>query len=612
MTQKKYLKKIQKDFSNTEKLSKVIPYAYRQQQVDLAMNIATCIVGSDDEQGLLIAESETGTGKTLAYLIPVLRTKKRVLISTYTRTLQDQLMFRDLPLLQKALGVSRSVALLKGRLNYLCPKRMEEKLQSHRLSAKQKMYLLRVREWAEESADGDLNALPFDVGQKGIRPLVTANAEQCLGSQCALWSRCPLMQAREKAHKADVVISNHSLMLTDLALKASNHGELLPDFDVYILDEAHHMPKLASQFFGFQITYFRLLQWHQQLQESLNELADELVFKNEAEDLFDQLLADWGLISLVDLHQRWLEFPALIESRKKRSEMMRKCHDQALSIQDDMQFIIKPDDGYVAWYEGQGEHLRFLAAPIDSGETLKKHVWSQESHFVLLSATLRISERFDYMQKNLGMPDATTCHYPSPFNYEQQALIYIPTEVADLTSEMLRLLHASEGRAFVLFTSYSALQRIAPVLKSSLPWPVLIQGGGKSKWDILEEFQVSRESILCGTRGFWEGVDMPGETLSMVIVDKLPFSPPDDPLLKARVIACENQGGNGFKDIQLPESIAVLKQGVGRLIRSMDDRGVIALLDSRIHHRFYGAEIIANLPPAKVTSHIDDVRNFFL
>ena len=606
---KKILKKIKNDFINHK--IKIKHYQYREKQVELAHKIAVCLF-DETKQKLLLAESETGTGKTLAYLIPVLRSKQRILISTHTRTLQDQLMFRDLPVLQQALGLSRSTALLKGRLNYLCPKRLEENLQSHRLSSKHRVDLMKVQQWAGDSLDGDLNALPFDVGQKGVRGMITATAEQCLGSQCDLWHRCPLMIAREKAKEADIVISNHSLLLTDAALKSSGQGELIPDFDAYILDEAHHLPKLASRLFGLQVSYQRLIQWHQNTQESLDELADEIQFKHELKIYFLDFMSHWGNISLVDLMKNWSELPKFLQSREKRGELIRQCYEQALRIQNDMAFIIQPDDYHVAWYEGEGEYLRYLAAPVDSGEVLKKHVWHKDANFVLLSATFRISDCFDYAKMNLGMQDAQTCHYTSPFDYASQALIYIPNKVFALSDEIITLLHASQGRAFVLFTSHHVLKRVAPILRKSIPWPILEQGGGKSKLSILKEFQEDTSSILCGTRGFWEGIDMPGKTLSMVIMDKLPFSPPSDPLLQARISLCETMGGHGFRDIQLPETIAVLKQGAGRLIRSMNDRGVIALLDSRVHQRAYGADIIKNLPPARMTKNINDVTKFFL
>ncbi len=588
----------------------------RPEQVALAGEIAEAI----DAGSRLLAEAGTGTGKTLAYLVPALRSDARVLISTHTKALQDQLVFRDIPAVQAALGCQRCIALLKGRSNYLCPHRLKNKLQDHRLDARVATPLLAVNEWAETSSDGDLSGLGFDVFEAGIGGLVTATAEQCLGAKCPEWKRCPLMRARSRAQEADIVVSNHSLLLADAALKSGDFGEVLPDFDAYILDEAHALPELASQHFGRQLGRGRLTQWFNDMQAVLDGLGDEPALRRELTTHVQKVLDAWAQPELAALRDAWLPLEALAESRSARSEELCKLHARAVAIGEDIAAIETPSPGFVGWTEGAGEHKRHILAPVETGPVLDAHLWERPAAFVLLSATLRISGSFRYARGRLGLEDARECYHGSPFDYRRQAMLYLPRHLpapgardyADgIVSEIEALLRASNGRAFVLFTTHQLLRRVAPKLAERLPWPVLEQGKSGSNDAILSQFREDKHSILCGTRGFWEGVDVPGEALSLVIIDKLPFAPPDNPLLRARIAACEAAGGNGFRDIQLPDAIAVLRQGMGRLIRSDTDRGVMALLDSRIYHRSYGREVVRNLPAAPVRQEIADVRRFF-
>lgn len=591
-------------------------YSYRAEQVQLAGEIA----GALDQGDALLAEAETGTGKTLAYLVPALHFDGKVLISTHTRALQDQLMHRDIPAVFNATGRRRSVALLKGRSNYLCPFRMKKYLQSGQLEFWAQKPLLEVSEWAEKTRDGDLAGLHFDVFEKGIGVMVTATVEQCSGSKCDDYHQCPLMKARQRAMEADIVVSNHSLMLADAALKSGEFGEILPQFDAYVIDEAHSLPDLAAQHFGMQVNRLRLITWLNDMQAALDTLADEQVLKNEFLEDGRALLDAWPKDDKALLQSCWQPIADRAASRNERSEDMAKLAERALQIANDIDALIRPPSGFVAWAEGQGEHLRYQVAPVETGPVLQTHLWERPASFVLLSATLRVSASFAYTKERLGLPDATETFHPSPFNYAEQGLIYLPRRLPDprdprgreaLVDEMETLLRASRGRAFVLFTSWQMLNYASAELADRLPWPVLVQGKSGSKDAILEEFRADTHSILCGTRSFWEGVDVPGDTLSLVIVDKVPFAPPNDPLLQARVRRCEEEGGNGFRDIQLPEAIAVLRQGVGRLIRTQTDRGVMAVLDSRIYSKSYGREIVRNLPPARIVEDLSEVRWFF-
>ncbi len=593
-------------------------YIYRQEQVVLAEEIANTIT----QKTILLAEAETGTGKTLAYLIPALRTSDKVLISTHTKALQDQLMFRDIPAVQKALGVRRKIALLKGRSNYYCPQRLNTHLASNQQEIWAKKNLLKVAKWAEDTNDGDLSALAFDVFEKGIGQLVTATADQCTGSKCEDYKQCPLMKARQKAQSADIVVANHSLLLADASLKSGDFGEVLPIFDTYILDEAHSLPDLASRQFGIQLSRSRLIYWLNDMQAILETFGDEADLKEQVRTHGAEVVSQWADKDLKDIKTSWEALLDIAISREERHDDMLKLSERATIIMEEMQQILTPQDGFVVWYEGDGERKQYISAPIETGPVLAHHLWEREASFVLLSATLRVSDKFDYARQRLGLSAevAQESFHPSPFNYQEQAMLYLPKHIPEprdakyqevMQNEIESLLRTSRGRAFVLFTSHYALRTYAIPLQRALPWQVLIQGESGSRDAILESFRKDKHSILCGTRSFWEGVDVPGETLSLVIIDKIPFAPPTDVLLKERTKHCEALGGNGFMDIQLPEAIAVLRQGVGRLIRSTSDRGGIAILDSRLHTKRYGKEVVRNLPHAPIAHDLGDMRWFF-
>ncbi len=618
-----FSQQITADFQPDTPLAEEMPgYIYREEQVKLAEEIADAF----DAGRVLLAEAETGTGKTLAYLIPALRSSEKILISTHTKALQDQLMHRDIPALQKAMGVKRRIALLKGRSNYLCPHRLKSFVASHQIEMWAKKSLLKVQQWANRSSDGDLSGLPFDVFEKGIGPMVTATADQCGGSKCPEWNACPLMKARQRAQEADIVISNHALLLADAALKSGDFGEILPAFDSYVLDEAHSLPDLACHHFGIQLSRLKLIQWLNDMQAALDELGDEAALKKDVIEAGRLALDAWPNSDMKVVEAAWQPLVELSASRSGRSEDMAKLAERADMIRQDMVAVEKPHDGFVAWSEGDGEHRRHIVAPVETGPVLNEHLWERPASFVLLSATLRNSGTFEYAKSRLGFSDEgfngelVESFHPSPFNYQQQALTYLPRHLTDtrseqgqesLLDEIETLVRASRGRAFVLFTSYSMLNRIAPELEERVPYKVLVQGKSGSRDAILTQFREDTSSILCGTRSFWEGVDVPGESLSLVIIDKMPFAPPSDPLLQARIKACEEKGGNGFRDIQLPEAIGVLRQGVGRLIRNSEDRGVMAILDSRLYQKFYGREVVKNLPPAPIRDDLAEVRWFF-
>ncbi|MDQ6950169.1 MAG: ATP-dependent DNA helicase [Mariprofundales bacterium] len=607
-------RKVRGLFAADGALAQALPgFQAREAQLALALEITRAMEGGDS----LIAEAETGTGKTLAYLIPALVGEGKVLISTHTKALQDQLMHRDIPAVQRALGRNRAIALLKGRSNYLCPHRLQQALTSHQMELWMESPLLKVKQWGERSRDGDLSGLGFDPFVRGIGGLITATAEQCLGSKCGQFSRCPLMSARQKAHDADVVISNHSLLLADARLKAGEFGAVLPDFDHYVIDEAHGLPKLASQHFGVQLGRRRLMQWLRDVQLALEEQGDEPALMAELAEAGAALLQQWTTWELAALSAGWDAAVAPFFKAEFDDDELIRLDARARSICADFAAVAEPEPGFVAWEDGEGDFRRWQAAPVETGPVLDRYLWQIPASFVLLSATFRVSNSFAYIKHHVGLPEALESYHSSPFDYPSQALIYLPRHLIPGGDERLvveameSLLRASSGRAFVLFTAHSALRRIAPQLAQQLPWPVLIQGEGVGRDALLQQFRQQGNSVLCGTRSFWEGVDVPGAALSMVIIDKMPFAPPNDPLLAERIRRCEADGGNGFRDIQLPEAIAVLRQGVGRLIRSEQDRGVMAILDSRLRQKFYGREVLRNLPPAPLCDDLAEVRWFF-
>lgn len=609
--------RVSTDFSSDSGLADEFPnYTWRSEQTRLAAVIVTAM----EQKDILLAEAETGTGKTLAYLVPAIRSSQKTLISTHTRALQDQLVSRDLPAVMRALRVEKKIALLKGRSNYICPHHLNQKLRDHHLTPPVRQLLQDVSIWSEGSPDGDLSFLEFDVFDAGIGGMVTSTAEQCLGRNCPEWERCPLAGARARTRDADIVITNHSLLLADAALKSGEFGEILPLFDVYILDEAQSIPDLASQHFGLQLTSQRFSRWGNDMEVALEELGDEMALQREINLLVRALLPVFSNSGLADVLVAWRQLVALADSRVERNQDLLKLARRAEEIGQQIEAIMQPAGGFVAWSEGDSMSKRYCLAPIETGPLLEEHLWGREAAFILLSASLRVSDKFTYAKGRLGLPDAKEATHTSPFNYSEQALIYVPEQMPaprsdgyeeKLLAEMEALLTASQGRAFVLFTSHRVLAHIAPVLASRLPWRVLVQGKDGTNDKIMSIFQEDTSSILCGTRSFWEGVDVPGDALSMVIIEKIPFAPPDDPLLNERIKLCNKQGGNGFRDIQLPEAVATLKQGLGRLIRSPSDRGVMALLDSRVHTKSYGREVLRNFPPAPRTSKVRDVLIFF-
>ncbi|MGN0858818.1 MAG: ATP-dependent DNA helicase [Stenotrophomonas sp.] len=624
-------------------------FAPRPAQQQLAAAIATAI----EQVDVLLAEAGTGTGKTFAYLVPVLLSGKRSIISTGTRALQDQLFHRDLPRLQQALGVRVRAALLKGRANYLCRYRTEQALTAPQ-AASDLAELARVAAWAGSSVDGDVSGLAWLGEQSPLLPQVTSTQDNCLGHDCPFWGECFVVAARQRAQAADLVVVNHHLLLADLALKQEGFGEILPGAQTFIIDEAHQLPELAANFFGqsfgsrplqelaldcereaaqvaaagsvIATPAATLAQALQQLRQAMGGLPVRgtqwaAMIQPAVADGFELLEQAIGLLL------------AALAGVKEASAGLLACHARAqLALRVLQQWLDAPaepglfDDApaqetqapSVRWYELTARGFRCQTTPMDVSAPLRAHRQASAAAWVFTSATLTVGGGFDHVAARLGLDDPATLGLPSPFDWTRQALCYLPPDLPDpgasqfgaaQLAAVLPVLQASGGRAFLLFASHRALREAAQALAGA-PWPLFVQGTAPRAL-LLEQFRAAGNGVLLGTASFREGVDVVGDALSVVVIDKLPFAAPDDPVFAARLEAIERAGGNAFRAEQLPQAVIALKQGVGRLLRSETDRGVLVLCDRRLQTRSYGKVFFASLPPLRRTAQLAEVQAFF-
>jgi ATP-dependent DNA helicase DinG len=577
----------------------------------------------------LVVEAGTGTGKTFAYLVPALLSGKRVLISTGTRTLQDQLFNKDLPLLAGAIGVPARVALLKGRSNYLCSYRFEQLGAQRSLAGQRDRTLARVELWARSTRSGDLAEVPGLSDAHPLWPQLTSTRENCLGARCAQIGRCHVVDARRKAIESDIVIVNHHLLLADLALKEDGFGDLLGAADAVIIDEAHQIPDLATQFFGAR---FGSRQVELLVRDARQELAQQgtaalgaecaaverqlaaLAEVLRATPRHDWLAADTPLADAAsDLEQALRALGAGL-GELDRGAGIAQAAARAHELAGRLGEITQAEE-----HEGarsieltqRGFSLSLL--PFDVAERFAALTGGTRAAWVFTSATLSVSEDFTHFTSRLGLGEAETLAIPSPFDFESQALLYLPSRLPDPASPAhteavveaaVPLIEASAGGAFVLFTSHRALQRAAGLLRARWAelgeFPLLVQGEAPRE-QLLRSFRESGNAVLLGTASFWEGVDVKGDALRLVIIEKLPFASPDDALTRARIEHLKAHGGNAFREYQLPEAALALKQGVGRLIRSETDRGVVVICDPRLVDKPYGRVFRASLPPMPIT-----------
>lgn len=624
-------------------LARALPgYRARPAQLQMAERIQAALAARE----LLLVEAGTGTGKTFAYLVPVLQSGRRVLISTGTRTLQDQLFHRDLPLLAGALGRPARVTLLKGRSNYLCRARIAEPaMQSALLPTPADGVYARILEWAQATRSGDLAELPELSDSHPLRFQVTSTRENCLGARCAQFDSCHVFQARRAAMEADIVVVNHHLLLADLALKEDGFGDLLPSVDAVVLDEAHQLPDLASEFFGVSIS-------SRQLELLLADLEREPGSARLSAPLQRSLGAAHTVLGRSERHVGWRELGA--DAHQALRTLQCACRDlgaklEAIGPPPELQQYAararalavalaqiindapEPADGNagaianadadadagtvgVAGARTLSTHARGFALrllPYEIASRFQAQLSQAHNAWIFTSATLAVGDDFSHFASRLGLDGAATLRFDSPFDYTRQALLYLPRGLpepsdpgfGDAVIETARpLLESAGGGAFVLFTSHRALRHAAQRLAGQLPpeLPLLVQGTAPRE-QLLRRFRASGRAVLLGTASFWEGVDVQGSALRLVIIDKLPFASPEDPVVRARIEYLKARGANAFKDYQLPEAVLALKQGVGRLIRSEEDRGVVVICDPRMSERAYGRIFRASLPPMAST-----------
>ena len=590
----------------------------------------------------LIVEAGTGTGKTFAYLMPALLSGKKVIISTGTRHLQDQLFGKDLPVVRKALNAPVHSALLKGRSNYLCWHRLQTVASEGRqLTGKQLHELEEVRAWSAHTASGDIAELGLVSEDSVVWPRVTSTVENCLGQECEFFQDCFVVKARRNAMEADIVVINHHLLFADMVLKEEGFGELLPGADAFIIDEAHQLPEVASIFFGTTLSSHQLRDLARDVRlEHLREAGDMQDLPDAAdrmEAVIHQLRlalgqadrrAAWSEVATDrDVQTILLELAGCLQRLKdwlvlaaERGKGLESCRQRATLMNDRLLLLLEhASSDYIHWFETFRTSFRLNLTPLDVAPYFRSCVESLQSAWVFTSATLAVGEGFEHFSGQLGLDDARKLKLDSPFNYKKNALLYMPAEMpppndrfyVDAVVSCARdILQASKGRAFMLFTSHAALQSAARQLQDTLPYPLLVQGSAPRR-ELLERFRELGNAVLLGTSSFWEGVDVRGAALSCVIIDKLPFGSPGEPVLQARIEAMREQGENPFMQYQLPRAVINLKQGVGRLIRDENDRGVLVLCDPRLRGKAYGKVFLKSLPDMQQTSSTDVVEKFF-
>jgi len=605
------------------------------------LRMAEAVVAAIQSQGELIAEAGTGTGKTYAYLVPALLSNQRTIISTGTKALQDQLFHRDLPRVRQALGARLRTALLKGRANYLCWYRLERARSEGLFDSRETVAQLHaLHTWASASDSGDLSEASFLPEGSPLWPQVTSTAENCLGTDCPFYQDCFVVKARQRAQEADLVVVNHHLLFADQALKQEGFGEILPGAHTFILDEAHQVPELAAQFFGRMLSARQLQDLARDAQtEAVAVSGAQAVVQAPARALDEAVrdlrlaldavpargnLALWsrtpGLDEVLGKARGALaELHAVLAPLDERSVGLKSCAERAEQLTGDAEAVFGPhDDGLVRWYELSARGFQVHCTPLDVSATLRDFRARSQASWIHTSATLAVDGHFEHFASQMGLVSPQTLLQASPFDYHNQALLYLPQAMPEpgtphhveaLIEATLPLLDASNGRAFLLFTSHRALRQAAELLAERREFPLFVQGT-QSRHLLLESFRASGNGVLLGAASFWEGVDVAGDALQLVVIDKLPFAAPDDPVLEARLDSIRRRGGQPFRDWQLPQAVIALKQGAGRLIRTHEDHGVLVLCDPRLVSKSYGALFLASLPPFARTRDAERVLGF--
>lgn len=631
-------------FSDQGPLAETISgYRMRQQQLEMALAIEAAI--KDNKQ--LVAEAGTGTGKTFAYLIPALLSGGKVIVSTGTKTLQDQLYTRDLPAVRDALKVPVTVAMLKGRANYVCHFHLERAANEGRFVSREDAgYVHIIRNFMENSSTGDKAELTEVPENATIWPSVTSTRDNCMGQECNYYKDCFVMEARKRALAADVVVVNHHLFFADVMLRDEGVAELLPSANTVIFDEAHQLPEVAGLFFGEDVSTSQLLELARDAEAEYITTAKDCPALQEAANKLEKSVRDFRLVfayegsrmpvqkalalknfdtAYAEMQEKLKALTDVLETQAARDPALENCWQRGAALMIQLQRWLGAENAnLVRWVEVFTQSVQLHATPLSVAEGFGKQLNAQPRAWIFTSATLAVKSDFSHYINQMGLTNADTCYWSSPFDYDKQALFYAPPDMPDpnspgysasVAAAALPVIQASQGRAFVLCTSLRAMREIHALLKEAfeqngIEYPLLMQGES-SRTELLERFRKRGNAVLVGSQSFWEGVDVRGEALSCVIIDKLPFAPPDDPVLSARIDKLNAEGKNAFMEYQLPYAVITLKQGAGRLIRDEADRGVLMICDPRLITKPYGRRIWQSLPPFKRTRVLADVLAFF-
>ena len=604
--------------------------------------MATAVESALTEKRHLIVEAGTGTGKTLAYLVPSILSGKRVVISTGTKNLQEQLYWKDIPFLQPLFDRPLKVSYMKGRSNYVCRQKVYDADREPVLAGLGELNDFRlIREWERETDTGDRSELAELAEDSSAWAKLNAHGDYCSGQKCKQFERCFITEMHRRATESDIVIVNHHLFFADLAMRDESFGKIIPDYDAVIFDEAHEIEDVAGQYFGMSVSSLQIqalvkdasaisrrkLFATPELDRSLIHLSDRAEeffrlfphegrqgFRNQDAFLAEHEVAYRELVLALDLLGTRLELV------QQASDDTLPLHRRSKLLQKALQFWMEAaEKTYVYWVERRGRGVYLQATPIDVSQTLSTHLTDRVDSVILTSATLAVAGSFEYAQTRLGLQNARTLLVQSEYNYAEQVLFYVPPHLPDprrpdfvqkAADEIEEILQSSRGRAFVLFTSYGQMRQVHELLKARLEFPLLLQGDAP-RTALIDQFRATPHAVLFGTSSFWQGVDVQGEQLSCVIIDRLPFAVPSDPVITARIEAIEENGGNPFFEYQIPRAALALKQGFGRLIRGTSDRGAVVLLDNRITRLRYGQVFFDSLPPYRFTSKLGDVKEFF-
>jgi ATP-dependent DNA helicase DinG len=612
-------------------------YEYRPSQLEMAEGAEAAL----ENRQHLIVEAGTGTGKTLAYLVPLMRSGQRAVISTGTKNLQEQLFFKDIPFLKKLFPEIR-VTLMKGRQNYLCRQKLYDIEKQPVLSGMEEVRQYpKLREWEARTRTGDRAELSWLPDTSELWQRVDARRETCTGQKCQHFERCFITWMHQRAAESDLIIVNHHLFFADLALRQTEYGSLLPDYAALVFDEAHEIEDVATQYFGLQVSNYRVEELARDTEATLRlkglKSAEILAAVGELRrraDLFFELFpASEGRASFdnrdsfLEVHRgtygvllnALLRLETEFSRLKERPEEINNLARRAAELRQAFELVLESHEkNMVYWWERRGRGVFLEATPIDVSEILRERLLERVQTVVFTSATLAVGGNFSFLKRRLGIQNAKEKILDSHFDFKRQALLYTPLHLPDprdpdfaprASEEIVQILKATRGRAFVLFTSHQQMRDVYERVRPRLRYPMLIQGT-MPRTELLDRFRATPHAVLFGTSSFWQGVDVQGEQLSAVLVDRLPFAVPTDPITAARIQQVNEEGGNAFQDYQVPQAVLALKQGFGRLIRSVNDRGVLTILDPRMVRMPYGRVFFESLPPYRQTSRLEDVKAF--